>query len=90
LELQGRSKPFLHIPVWLCRGIAGLLGLTMKYPPLTQYGVTGFINHADLDCSGATHDFGYRPVGVREGVARCFSTVETARPPAMAESRRTT
>ncbi len=89
LLLQGRSKPFVHVPVWLCRGIAGLLGLTMRRPPITQYGVMGFTNHADLDCASAANDLGYQPVGVREGLARCFSTAETARPRAMAEPRRT-
>ena len=49
----------------------------MKKPPLTQYGVTGFINHADLDCAEATRELGYRPVGAREGIARCFANVST-------------
>ncbi|MEO8212298.1 MAG: NAD-dependent epimerase/dehydratase family protein [Myxococcales bacterium] len=77
LELRGRARPFVHLPVWACRVLAALLSLVMKKPPLTQYGVTGFINHADLDCAAATRDLGYRPVGARAGIARCFPNVFT-------------
>jgi NADH dehydrogenase len=89
LELGGESKVFIHLPVWLCRGIAAGLGLVMKKPPVTQYGVTGFINHADLDCADAQRDLGYRPLGAREGLARCFDAVATRAKPAMVGDRRT-
>ncbi len=84
----GESKPFVHLPVWLCRGIAGALGVLMKKPPLTQYGVTGFINHADLDCSETTRDLDYRPIGAREGIARCFDAVVTGQKAAGEVDRR--
>jgi NADH dehydrogenase len=90
LGLRGETKPFVHLPVWVCRAIAAVLGLIMRKPPLTQYGVTGFINHADLDCGDAQRDLGYRPLGAREGLARCFApTGETTASPAMAAHRRT-
>lgn len=72
LRLQGGRKRFIHLPVWLCRAVAAVLGAAMKRPPLTQYGITGFINHADLDCAEAARDLGYRPVGARQGLQRCF------------------
>ena len=89
LGLRGETKPFVHLPVWVCRAIAAVLGLIMRKPPLTQYGVTGFINHADLDCGDAQRDLGYRPLGAREGLARCFAPGETTASPAMAAHRRT-
>lgn len=73
LNLHGQTKPFVHVPVWMYRAVALVLGLAMDKPPLTQYGVTGFVNHADLDCEEARRDLGYRPVGAREGIAGCFA-----------------
>lgn len=89
LKLGGDSKPFIRLPVWLCRGIAGVLGILMKKPPITQYGVTGFINHADLDCAEAARDLGYRPMGAREGLARSFDAVVTTQEAAKNVDRRT-
>ncbi len=72
LELEGAPRPFLHIPLPLCRAIAAVLSRVMRDPPLTPYAVAGFTNDADLDCSRAVEDFGYAPRGVREGLARCL------------------
>jgi nucleoside-diphosphate-sugar epimerase len=79
LALQGAERPFLHLPLPLCRTIAALLGRLMKDPPITPYAIAGFTNDADLDCAQATAELGYRPRGVREGLARCLSTA-TATP----------
>jgi nucleoside-diphosphate-sugar epimerase len=72
LEAHGLTKPFVHLPVVLCRLMAAGLGRVLDEPPLTQYGITGLINHADLDCEDAIRDLGYRPTGARVGIARCF------------------
>jgi NADH dehydrogenase len=89
LELHGETKVFVHVPVWLCRVMAGIFSLFMRKPPLTQYAVTGFVNDADLDCADAARDLGYQPVGAREGLARCFGRVGTATAPAREDHRRT-
>jgi NADH dehydrogenase len=72
LEAHGEAKPFVHLPLPLCRALAALLARAMKDPPLTPYAVAGFTNDADLDCADAVRDLGYHPRGVREGIARCF------------------
>jgi hypothetical protein len=74
LELEGAERPFLHLPVPLCRALAAALARVMKNPPLTPYAVAGFTNDADLDCSEAIADFGYAPRGVRAGLAQCIPT----------------
>ena len=68
LQLEGRSRPFLHLPLPFCRALANLLGRVMKDPPLTPYAVAGFTNDADLDCAQAVADFGYAPRGMEEGM----------------------
>jgi NADH dehydrogenase len=73
LALQGRPKRFVSLPVPLCRVVAMALGAVMKRPPLTPYAIAGFTNHADLDPSDAMRDLGYRPRGVRAGLAACLS-----------------
>ncbi|HVT09132.1 MAG TPA: NAD(P)H-binding protein [Polyangia bacterium] len=73
LQLEGASRPFLHVPLPVCRALAEVLSRVMPNPPLTPYAVAGFTNDADLDCGTATADFGYAPRGVREGLARSIA-----------------
>jgi len=82
LELEGRPRPFLHIPLPFCRALANVLGRVMKDPPLTPYAVAGFTNDADLDPAQAVADFGYAPRGVRAGLARCISNAPATDPTA--------
>jgi nucleoside-diphosphate-sugar epimerase len=72
------ERPFVHLPVPLCRALAGLAALLMKRPPLTLSAIAGVVNDADLDPSLAVHELGYRPLGVREGFQRCFSNAAKA------------
>jgi nucleoside-diphosphate-sugar epimerase len=72
LRLEGTPKPFLPIPVPLCRALAAALTVVMRHPPLTPYAVAGFTNHADLDPSEAMRDLDWKPLGVREGLAACL------------------
>lgn len=73
LQYHDRPRPFLHLPVWLCRALAALLALVMKRPPLTASAIAGIVNDANLDPSQAMTDLGYAPLGVRTGFSRCFS-----------------
>lgn len=68
----GGARPFLSVPVPLCRALSKVMGAVMKRPPLNRYVIAGMINDADLDPGDATRDLGYRPLGVHEGFARCF------------------
>lgn len=65
-------RPFVHLPVALCRGLAHVLSLCMAEPPLTLSAIAGVVNDADLDPSDAIREIGYRPIGVRAGFERCF------------------
>ena len=73
LELQGVSKPFVRIPVPVCRALSALAERFMKRPVLTQNVIAGMTQHACPDPSEARADLGYAPVGVREGLARIFN-----------------
>jgi NADH dehydrogenase len=73
LRLEDAQRPFLHVPVPLCRVAAAVLGRMMKDPPITPYAVAGFTHDADLDPAEAMADFGYRPRGVRAGLTACLS-----------------
>jgi nucleoside-diphosphate-sugar epimerase len=80
LQHHAADRPFLHLPVALCRAIAHLLAHTMAEPPLTLSAIAGIVNDADLDPSEAMRDLGYRPIGVRQGFTRCFGPLSTAEP----------
>jgi len=72
LAHEGRDRPFLHLPVFLCRAVAALLALCMEKPPLTPSSIAGIVNDADLDPSRAVEELGYRPLAVRQGLPLHF------------------
>ena len=78
LRHHGGDRPFVHLPVWLCRLAARAMALVMDRPPLTGNAIAGIINDADLDPTLAVRDLGYQPLGVRAGFARCFPLVTAA------------
>jgi nucleoside-diphosphate-sugar epimerase len=78
LKHQGLSKPFVALPVPLCTAAAKALESRMKRPPLTWNVIAGITQDANLDNSEARRDLGYAPVGVREGLQRCFPLPQSA------------
>ena len=62
----------MHLPVPLCQAFALLAAASQRRPTLTLSAIAGLTEDADLDPSEAMRDIGYRPLGVREGFARCF------------------
>lgn len=72
LQKSDADRPFLHLPVSLCRALAFVLERCMKNPPLTSSAIAGIVNDADLDPELAIRELGYHPLAVRDGFARCF------------------
>jgi nucleoside-diphosphate-sugar epimerase len=72
LRHQGISKPFLPVPVWLCKILAAIMGATMKKPPLSWNAIAGITQDANPDWSQTRDDLNYHPIGIREGLDRCF------------------
>jgi NADH dehydrogenase len=72
LRHQGVRKPFLPLPIILCQGIEQIMRRTMEKPPLTWNAIAGVMQDANLDNSQAREDLGYNPIGVREGLQKCF------------------
>jgi nucleoside-diphosphate-sugar epimerase len=72
LRHQGISKPFLPIPVWVCKILAAIMGATMKKPPLSWNAIAGLSQDANPDWSEAKRDFGYEPIGIRKGLELAF------------------
>jgi nucleoside-diphosphate-sugar epimerase len=72
LEHHAEARPFVHLPVTLCRVLSQLAGRLSQRPALTSSAIAGIVNDADLDPGLAMRELGYRPLGVRAGFARCF------------------
>ena len=72
LKHQGVNKLFIPIPIWLCKFLSRLMGSVMDHPPLTEYIIVGITHDGNLDHSSATEDLGYRPIGIRKGLLKCF------------------
>ena len=81
LRHHDRPRPFLHLPVSVCTGLARAMALVMERPPLTHNAIAGVINDANLDPSQAMREVGYSPIGVREGFERCFPSPNPLRHP---------
>ena len=80
LKHQRASKPFVALPVGLCTAGARVLEGRMARPPLTWNVIAGITQDANLDNSEARRDLGYSPIGVREGLERCFPLSRGAGP----------
>ncbi len=72
LKHQGIYKPFVPIPVSLCKLISKLMQKFMKRPPLTWNVIAGITQDANLDNASAREDLGYNPIGIHEGLEACF------------------
>jgi NADH dehydrogenase len=70
LAHEGIRKPFIPLPVWLCRLAAWGMGRTMRRAPFTAHAIAGLTQDAVPDWSEARADLGYQPVAFREGLAR--------------------
>jgi NADH dehydrogenase len=70
LRHKGIEKTFVPIPVWICKIIAAVMGATMAKPPLTWNAIAGLTQDANPDWSQGKIDFGYNPIGIREGLDR--------------------
>jgi nucleoside-diphosphate-sugar epimerase len=74
LKLLGKpKKPFVHLPVWMCRFIARIMRLFMNDPPLKWQTIAGIIQDANLDPGPAMNDLGYHPAKVSECLPKCFT-----------------
>jgi nucleoside-diphosphate-sugar epimerase len=66
------SKPFVHLPLFVCKLLASVMQATMKNPPLTWNAIAGISQNANPDWSEVKADLGYQPIGFREGMQKCF------------------
>lgn len=74
LAYHDARRPFVSVPVWLCKLVARLMAVFMTDPPLTLSAIAGLIQDANLDSSNARRDLGYDPISVTEGFRRCFGS----------------
>jgi nucleoside-diphosphate-sugar epimerase len=72
LRHQGVKKLFVPIPIAVCQAIELVMRQFMKKPPLTWNAIAGVMQDANLDNSAAREDLGYNPIGVRDGLQKCF------------------
>jgi nucleoside-diphosphate-sugar epimerase len=81
------AKPFVSLPVWLCRLAATAMGVVMRRAPFTAHAIAGLTQDALPDWSEARADLGYRPVSFREGLARVPKASAGSRLPGAAPTK---
>lgn len=69
--LVGRRPRLLRLPIPACLLAARVLGRVLANPPLTVDNVVGVMQMQPCDISAAERDFGFRPLPLRDGLARC-------------------
>jgi NADH dehydrogenase len=72
LKHQGMKKLFIPIPVPVCILISKLMNQFMKKPQLTWNVIAGITQDANLDNTSARKDLKYNPIGVTEGLQKCY------------------
>lgn len=72
LRHVGETKPFVHLPVPVCKVIAAVAKKVQKRPFLTWNAIAGVIQDADLDNGEAMRDLGYKPLTFREGLQKAY------------------
>lgn len=69
---QGRNKPILCIPLFLCRLLARFFERFTTNPPLTAYSISRIEAEANPDNTEARKDLGYNPIPVSQGLQLCY------------------
>lgn len=69
-EALGRKPMKVRVPVPICLGLARMLALVAKNPPLTVDNIVGVTQMRECDISGAQRDLGFDPITFREGIDR--------------------
>ncbi len=93
LHAQGKSKPLMHVPMWICFPAARMMGWVLKNPPVTVDNLVGLKQMKAPDIAPAERDLGFAPSTFADGLARTFppATTESTTPvTAAANAERTT
>jgi nucleoside-diphosphate-sugar epimerase len=77
LAQHGSRKRFVHLPVAMCETLAMVLSWVSDNPWLTCSAIAGVTQDADLDNAQARRDLDYHPIGIRAGLERCRSGLDT-------------
>ena len=72
LKHVGQEKPFLTLPIPLCRLVAFFAEKLQKKPILTWNAIAGVMQDDNLDNSEAREDLGYQPISFREGLQKAY------------------
>ncbi|HEY5812046.1 MAG TPA: NAD-dependent epimerase/dehydratase family protein [Terrimicrobiaceae bacterium] len=67
-----QEKPFVTIPIPICRVIAFFAEKFQKKPLLTWNAIAGAMQDANLDNTEARQDLGYEPISFHEGLQRAY------------------
>ena len=77
VEHAEEKRCYIPIPTFCYRFAAAIMGKLMKNPPFTWQGVAGLSQDATPDYSRAILDLDYKPIGFREGWAKCAEIIKS-------------
>lgn len=79
LRVQGKRKPLVHIPLWVCFPAARVLSFLLKNPPVTVDNLVGLRQMTAPDTTAAERDFGFAPRSFTDGLQQTFGPVPQQR-----------
>ena len=72
LDARRKKKPFVHVPLPVCRALAAAFSF-LKNPPFTRDNVLGLNQNQAFSIDSARSDFGFNPRGLQEGLSQTFA-----------------
>ncbi|MFP4379939.1 MAG: NAD-dependent epimerase/dehydratase family protein [Candidatus Sumerlaeia bacterium] len=72
MDVLGKRKPMVHLPLPVALKIAEILSKFMDNPPLTPDNVRGIQTVQHVDISEAREDLGFEPLAFREGLEKIW------------------
>jgi len=72
LRAQGKRKPLVHVPLWVCFPAAHVLSFFLKNPPVTVDNLVGLRQMTAPDITAAERDFGFAPRTFAKGLQETF------------------
>jgi len=70
---RGLRRPLIHIPLPVAMLLARAFSMLLKNPPITVDNVKGVREAQHVEQEEAERDWGYHPLGLREGLRRTFA-----------------
>lgn len=76
LDVSGKKKVFIPIPVWFAKLLGSFFQATQKVPVFTAEHVKGIMQDSNLDTSALQKDLNFKPTPLKEALTYTLNTID--------------